>query len=518
MGASSQTGVPQFKLLLGIVVEGLDDACLEQLRDKFGNGGFRMLADSGVYVPFADYGTPLDATAATATLMSGAAPCISGIDAGRHFDRTSLMYTHAYADPSVGGIATQQRYSPANLRVSTISDEARIAGSGINVVYAVAPTPGQAISLGGHAANTVLWLDNTTGNWSSSNFYEAMPSAISTRNRVQPLSLRLDTMSWAPCGGKEVFAMLPEHITEYPFRYVFPRSNTSRYDMFMTSPMVNTEVTAVATGLLDSGRLGQRGQGTDVLNIGYTLTTYLYGRNADKRLEQYDATLRLDRELEQLFNTVDRTVGLDKTLIYLAGTPASPFGPRDDERWNIPYGEFSSRRAVSLLNMYLIALYGNGEYVSDFRGGRMYLNYQTIKDKGLNGADVRAAVAAFMQRMGGVDRAYSSDAIIAGTAGDNAEALRRNTTIATAPDITITVAPGYELVDDYAGESHTTGDGCHQVRRATATTAPFFLLAPTLEAACIVTPVDARAIAPTVCRLLRIRSPNGSTVPPLTLR
>lgn len=517
MGASAQAGAPQFKLLLGIVVEGLDDASLEQLRDKFGQGGFRMLADSGVYVPFADYGTPLDVTAATATVMSGAQPSLTGIDGTERFDRTRLLYSHAYADPTVSGIHTREGYSPLRLRVSTISDEARIAGAGISTVYAIAPTPGQAIALGGHAANAALWLDAPTGNWSSSAYYRDVPAVIATRNRVAPLTTRLDTMSWAPVGGSEVFSMLPEHLSRYPFRYVFPRSNTNRIDMFMASPLMNREVTTLATELISNVRIGKSEEGIDVLNIGYSLTPYPYGRNADKRLEQLDATLRLDANLEQLFSAVDRAVGLNHTLIYLAGTPARPYSPRDDERWNIPFGEFSTRRAASLLNMYLIALHGNGDYVSAFRNGRLYLNSNTIKDKGLDAITLRAEAAAFLARMSGVDRAYSSDAIASGTAGDNASALRRNTALADAPDVTVMVAPGYELIDDFDGTPASNTDLPRYVRRAAASTAPAFIFAPSLKAERIDTPVDARAIAPTVCRILRIRSPNGATEPPMSL-
>ena len=71
MQASAQTAqAPQIKLLLGIVVEGLDDGSLEMLRESFGEGGFRYLYRNGVYLPQADFGTQLDATSATALLVS----------------------------------------------------------------------------------------------------------------------------------------------------------------------------------------------------------------------------------------------------------------------------------------------------------------------------------------------------------------------------------------------------------------------------------------------------------------
>ncbi|MDE6463619.1 MAG: hypothetical protein K2L16_03170 [Muribaculaceae bacterium] len=164
-----------------------------------------------------------------------------------------------------------------------------------------------------------------------------------------------------------------------------------------------------------------------------------------------------------------------------------------------------------------MALHGNGDYVSAFRGGRLYLNQRVIKEKDLDAATLRAEAAAFLARMSGVDRVYTSDAIMAGTAGEDADALRRNTSVATAGDVTVLVAPGFELVDDFDGQVSTDPDVPHYVRRAVAATAPAFIFAPGLPAERIDVPVDARAIAPTVTRLLRIRSPNGAVAAPLAL-
>ena len=74
----------QARLLVGIMVDGLDADQLDLLREHFSQGGFRLLEEKGVSLT-ADYGTPLDATAATAqhhrlpvsaaTPNSTAAPC-----------------------------------------------------------------------------------------------------------------------------------------------------------------------------------------------------------------------------------------------------------------------------------------------------------------------------------------------------------------------------------------------------------------------------------------------------------
>lgn len=505
----------QARLLLTVVVDGLDADYLSLLADNFGEGGFKRLERDGALLT-ADYGPGMDAAAATVTLVTGAAPSASGVSSATRYDRENMRVTSLFRDPDVLGNFTTVGYSPATLRVSTIADEARIAAGGVNVVYAVAPSPVQAIALAGHAANSALWLDHKTGNWASSTYYKEMPVATATRNRTVPLTSRLDTMSWTPTLAPDAFQSLPDHLRRYPFRYVFPASNPKRLDMFAASPLVNREVSLVASDLLSTLRVGQHDGVTDVLSLAYTLQPYNYGRNTDNRPELMDAYVKLDRSLEQLFADIDRRVGLDKTVVVLAATPPRRQSRRDDGQWGIPYGEFSTRKAISLLNIYLMAVYGNGDYVSAYHNRQFYLNRALLKERSLDERQVRAEAASFLARMTGIDRVHTIDEVIGGHAGENPEALRRNIDHATAGDLIVEVAPGIEIVDDFT--SVTTDGHVPMVERMAATTAPVFIMAPGIARQTIGTPVDARAVAPTVCRILRIRSPNGASAAPVHLQ
>ena len=311
-----------------------------------------------------------------------------------------------------------------------------------------------------------------------------MPVTVATRNRTMPLSARLDTMSWTPALAPSAYPAVPDHLSRYPFRYVFPHSNAARLDMFKASPLVNREVTTVATDLLSSLQIGRHEGVTDVLGIGYTLEPFDYGKNPDNRVELMDAYVRLDAGIANLLDDIDRRVGLDHTVIMLAGTPPRTRTRRDSDLWGVPSGEFSTRKAVSLLNMYLIALYGNGDFVSAYHNGNIYLNHKLIKERSLDETEVRTRAAAFMARM-------------------------------TGGDLRIRVAPGFEIVDDY--NTVVPADHIPMVERAAATTAPVYILAPGIATQTIGTPVDARAIAPAVCRILRIRSPNGASQAPVQL-
>lgn len=71
------------QLVLGIVVDGLSAEYLDLLGDYFGDNGFKRLMRDGVTIANLDYGTPIDPTAATAMLYTGAAPSVNGIPGSR---------------------------------------------------------------------------------------------------------------------------------------------------------------------------------------------------------------------------------------------------------------------------------------------------------------------------------------------------------------------------------------------------------------------------------------------------
>lgn len=500
-------------LVVGIVVEGLEQDYIDLLRESFGSGGFNRLLNRGVVIPALDYGTPLDATGATALLATGATADISGIDGATRFDREALRTAPLLHDLSAMGNYTNETYSPAALAVSTIADEARIAGGGVTAVYAIAADPQQAVLLGGHAANSALWLNADNGNWATSTFYKEPPTTLAARNRLYPLAVRLDTMSWTPLRPAAAYTHLPDHLTRYPFRYTFGRSKSERVAKFMTTPLLNSEITQLATEIIATPDFGAH-DGPDMLNLAYTIRPFVDSKSTDTRYELMDSYLRLDRDLEQLFAAIERGPGMNNTLIYLAATPPGSRSRRDDERWNVPFGEFSTRKAISLLNMYLIALHGNGEWVKGYHRNAFYLNDKLISDRNVDPALIRNEAADFLERMSGVRRAFTIDDIINERAGENAEALRRNTSITHAGDVYISPAAGWEVVDDWQTPASATRT--QMVHREVAPTGIAIIMAPGVDARTIATPVDARSIAPTVARLLRIRSPNGASLPALS--
>lgn len=510
---------PRPKLVVGIFVKGLSRDYVELLRSNFGSDGFNRLLDRGIAIENVDYGPGIDATAATAILVSGAAPGVNGVQADRVWNAVTRTDIPALLDPAKAGAYTERDIDPSRLLVSTLSDEVRISDGGLGMVYSIAPDPQTAAILGAHAGNTAFFISGTDGKWRQPYHYRDTPTAIARRNAGMTLDLRLDTLAWEPALALTSYPDLPDYKKLYPFRHTFPRKGADRYKAFRTSAPGNREIASAAIDLIDAG-MGTR-QVTDMLQLGMDVSPYLYGRDADNRMETMDAYVRLDSDIANIIRAVEKGPGMNNTLIFVAGTPAPGGARRDDEKWSIPSGRFSPRKAVSLMNVYLMALHGNGEWVTGYYNGFFHLNHKLLKDRGISDAEMRRESADFLSRMAGVSEVFTIDDIRARRAGENAAALERNIYAPAAGDLLVTINPGWEITDDDADDSLQAAPDPDAtvaqlpVVRWQASTSPVYILAPAAEPATLSETVDARAIAPTVARILRIRSPNAAKLPPL---
>lgn len=492
-------------LVIGIMVNGLSSDYLDILADQFGPDGFNLLRSQGLNINELDYGPGIDDAGATAIIFTGASPAVNGIARAQTYSTDRRLELPSLLDPDKIGNYTDETLSPRPLLVSTLADELRIDGAGASYAHAIAPDAAQAIIMAGHSGNSAFWLNNANGQWATTTHYREVPTAVTARNYNRPLSLRIDTAQWTPSLPLDQYPGLPPHKRHYPFRHTFTGQGTAKYRYYKASPLVNTDLTDIALEYINQMKLGARDGATDFLSLAFTLTPYPHSSDTGSRLELMDAYLKLDRQIARLL----RATGKDEeTVVFLAGTPAPPSSDADDPQWLIPGGEFSARKAISLLNMYLIARLGNGEWVTAYHRGAFYLNHKLIEQHQLDAEEVRTDAAKFLVRMSGVAAATTIDDILEGRAGQQ---LRRNTPLAGAPDIFIDIQPGWTLTDDTSQQTDS------RVVRLAHSTAPAIIYAPgRISSATIDTPVDARRIAPTVARLLRIRSPNAASLPPIT--
>ncbi len=492
-GSGTTPSRPVPRLVVGILVDGLDHSAVTTYASTAAKKGFgRFLAD-GVSITAVDYALSRGDVAA-AMLLTGATPNVNGIASGYVYNRETRRLQPVVTDPSFIGNFTDETYSPIALTVSTLADEAAVASDGRSHIYAIAPTPTRAIVGAGHAGGSGVWLNDKDGRWSTTTFYKDIPAAVTDRNYKRPLSARLDTISWTGGTGATYF------------RYAFPRKDQDRYAKLKVSARVNQEVTDLACDYVAYINRQPRVGVVDMLTVSYTVAEYPWGTSTSTILAEQEAAYRaLDAQIERLLTEIDRTVGLSNTLIYIAGIPSEEFGRPVDAKHRIPTGQFSPRRAKGLLNMYLMALHGNGEWVTGFAYPWFYLNTELAKDKGVSESTLRREAAEFLLRMSGVTEATPIDDMLD-------DERRLYVDAKTAGDVAVEILPGWTLTESDMPDT----DG--KAVRLTASTAPVYILyTPTLKPLIINTPVEATAIAPTLARTIRIRAPNAAAATPVSL-
>lgn len=502
------------QLVIGIVADQLQTDYLQDLLPLMGQGGFNRLFKQGMVITDLDFGVPsTDAASAVAEIYTGAWPSQTGVTGRHQFDRRTRRLVPALLDGNT--------YTPTQLRLSTITDELVIDGQRFGKVYSLAADPQVAVLMGGHEPASAAWIDPNTGQWATAPYYTgALPAPLAMRNLRRPLRARLDTMLWKPLLDVSRYPGLPPQKKYYPFSHGFRSTDRDVFSRFALTPMGNREVTDAALQYITELKPGH-GKGTiDMLNVGYSLAPYTQTKDGDYRLELMDAYLRLDRDLERLLNTVDREVGLDKTVVFLVSTGHFDNDARPSDTYRIPGGEFSTKRAAALLNSFLGARYGSADYVAGIAGTHVYLN-----EKALSAITSRQSLSSqpsalsstplqeardFLCRMDGIAAVQTVSDILSGTT-DALEEASRALDPRTAGDLIINVQPGWTLVDDYATPVTRTA-----MRRSTPAT-PAVILSPTLTPTTITDPVSALRLAPTLSRLLRLPAPDGAAARSLPL-
>lgn len=506
----SMTAAGRPKLVVGIIVDQLRTDYLEDLQGMLGEGGFRKLMTQGLYMKDVNFGVvPGDASSATSIVQTGTYPRYSGVTGALMFDPATQSMRSIFSDDSFIGNFTNEKYSPAALRVSTLTDELKVEEGGNTRIHSISPDAAQAIVLAGHNGNSAFWLNGETGRWSSTTYYPAQPMNLQHKNYVAPLISRLDTMKWTPLKKGIYPYVSPAEVSE-GFKYSFARSDKDVYTLYKSSPFINREITDAAIEYLKDLDLGKNNDGTDVLNIAYTLAPYPASGDS-YRYELSDAYIRLDADLRRLFDAIYKYAASDDVLVYLVSTGYFAEPAVDTRKYRLPGGTFSVKRGLSLLNAYLAAKYGNGAFVDYYADSQIHLSEKTLEEKGLDLDKVAEESRDFLVRMSGIEEAYTM-ADLMNQSSKNLSDLRLSIDPKTSGHVILEFNPGWKVVDD---SRYPTVE---QVDKTSAYLAPGFIMGANISPDVKVETVEAVAIAPTISNILRIRPPNSAIAKPIPVK
>jgi hypothetical protein len=492
------------KLVLSIVVDQLRADYLHYFSPTFGERGFKRLMNESLVYQNVDFGFPnVSRASSIATIYTGTYPYYHGIVADKNYDFESKREVPVVYDNTYLGNYTTDRFSPLVLLSSTLGDELKIATDGRSDVYAIAPNAEEAILSAGKYANAAFWLDDYNGHWATTTYYKEIPWYVDRYNSTQAIGNNPEKVwTQAPIA----YNGFPYTKTTFPFKHTFSKGDKDKFLKIKQSPLINTEVTNLAATFFEYADFGKRIY-PDIFAITYYAGDYKFNTLQEEYgLEIQDIYYRLDKEIERLLDLADKKVGLRNVLVILTSTGYYDSAAKLPAGYNAA-GEFYPNRCTALLNMYLMAIYGSGNWVEGYYNKQIYLNKKLIENEKVDWNEILRKSADFIAQFSGIQDVTTAAQWLVNDAGRSVD-FRRGMNKKMSGDLFLELQPGWLIVhedkinkDDYI--------------RNTSILTPLYIFGDHIQKGNVSRTVKATEIAPSIAFIMRIRPPNASKDAPL---
>jgi len=512
------------KLVVGIVVDQMRYDYLFRYWTKYSENGFKRLVNGGFLLRNANYDyTPTYTGPGHACVYTGTTPAVNGIISNDWYDRSSKKMVYCVEDTTmhpVGTYASSSRASPHRLLTTTVTDELRLSNNFQSRVIGIALKDRGAVLPAGHTANAAYWFDKETSNWVTSSYYMTELPQWANEFNAQKNADQLMSGKWTTLLPIEQYIESTTDNNRYEGTYagetqpVFPHDlakiKLKDKDLIKKVPMGNTFTKDFAEAALKGEQFG-KGNTTDFLTVSFSSTDYvghLFGINA---IETEDTYLRLDRDLAEFFDFLEKWVGHGNYLAFLTADHGAANNVLYNKDEKIPAGLFNAKLIDSLLEHHLNATYGGGgEYVSEVSSHGVYLDHNLLEQKKISLEDVQKNCADFLLKMNGVAEAVTAEELKEGYKAEGIVSLmQRGFNWQRSPDVILSLDPAWMEMDAETGTTHGAGYSYD-------THVPLLFYGWKIPHGSSADPVSITDVAPTISTLLNIEFPSGNRGKPVS--
>lgn len=390
------------RLIINITLGSMTAEALERYADNF-DGGLRKLLDEGAVFTDARYDCMQTVTAASlATLATGARPSTHGVVSERWFDYTSGRPENLTGDGREKDFDIRDGkpgHSGRKLTTPTLADIMMRADSSCRIL-SLAVNPASAIVQTGRSG-FCFWMDGERCRWTTSSYYSPMlPSWVKSYN-AEDLHSRYFTGRWT---AKYDRSRYRNRRSSLLFAANPKGTANSDFEKMRRTPIGNTVMLEFAKYAVKCLNLGAHNH-TDMLNICLDTAQEVAEKYGPESIEYEDMLYRLDSDLKEFLAYINvHLKGGNAVVVFTAAHGSSPAYDIDAE----PHGRFNVQQFEVIMNAYLNAMYGPGEWVLGYSDRSLFLNHNLIDDKRLSMVEVQNEAAAFALRFRGIAHALSS--------------------------------------------------------------------------------------------------------------
>lgn len=412
----------QPKLIVGIVVDQMRYDYLTRFYNKYGNGGFKRMMNEGFncknnhfnYVP--TYTGP-----GHASVYTGTTPKYHGIIGNNWYDKEIKESVYCAGDDSVQSVGTADdagKMSPHRMKTTSFADENRMFTQLRGKTIGIALKDRGAILPAGHTANAAYWFHGADeGRWISSSFYmHELPQWVQKFNApnhinsyIKEWNTLYDIASYTESGTDENSfegGFNGKEKATFPYDLIALKDKNMGFDIIKATPYGNTLTADFALAAIDGEALGQDSF-TDVLAVSFSSTDYVGHNFGVNSKEIQDTYLRLDQDLERLFNGLDAKVGRGNYTVFLTADHAAVEVPSYLNSLNIPAGYFDGRVFKEKLYAFMKTKFKAEDLIENISNSQIFLNRSKLSEMDLELDDVQGAIVNEIIAYKHVNKAYT---------------------------------------------------------------------------------------------------------------
>ena len=511
------------KLIVGIVVDQMRVDYLTRYESKFGEGGFKKLIKGGYFNKNANFNyVPTFTGPGHASIFTGSVPRVNGIISNDWYDKKTGKYVYCTDDETVNTVGSESKagkMSPRNMLTTTIGDELRLATNMQSKVIGISQKDRASILPAGHTANAAYWYDGSNGAFITSTFYmQQLPIWVTTFNdkKLPEKYLSQDWTTLLPLASytesladDNAFEGLfkGESKPVFPHKLAELKEKNKGLNMIRATPFGNSLTKDFALEAIKNEQLGTD-EITDFLSVSFSSTDYVghqYGINA---IETEDTYLRLDKDLEELINYLEKNIGKNNFVIFLTADHGGAHNAAYLQSVKVPSGFIDEKAIETAMKAHLKEVFGD-TLVLSFSNQQFFLNHSTLSKNKLKLKEVSMEAARYALTLEGVANAYSVYDVVAASQSNDVALSRiyMGYNDVRSGDVILNYLPAY--LDH--GKTGTT----HGAAYTYDTHVPLIWYGWKINKGASYEHVNISDIAPTVASFLDISFPNGSVGKPI---
>jgi predicted AlkP superfamily pyrophosphatase or phosphodiesterase len=383
------------KIVIGLVIDQMRWDYFYRYYSRYSETGFKRLLNKGynfenTFIPY----VPTYTAVGHSCIYTGGIPATTGIIGNNWYEKSIGRNMYCTQDSTVKGVDNNNedgKMSPRNLWATTIGDELKLSNVAKSKVIGIALKDRGAILTAGHAANAAYWFDEKTGKWITSDYYmNALPNWVSEFN-AKDLAGSYMKKDWETMYPIETYTQSTNDNKEYEnnllgfktnvFPYKLSALNVDKYSTFKFTPYAASFTFDFAKASIDREKMGA-GAYTDMLTVSVSSTDYAGHAFGPNSIEIEDTYLRLDKDLSNFLEYLDRKFGSNNYLFFITADHGVSHVPGFLKENKIPTGIISEDNLMKELNKQIEDSFAVKKAIPTIQNYQVYLDITGIRAQG----------------------------------------------------------------------------------------------------------------------------------------